>query len=50
MGKLAEKGAALSWADFEPADYIETGFGLCIRVYLIGEIFSVSIGSGARMF
>ena len=50
VGKLAEKGAALSWADFEPADYIETGFGLCIRVYLISEIFSVSIGSGARMF
>lgn len=46
MGKLAEKGAALSWADFEPSDYIETGSGLCIRVYSIDEIFSVSIGSG----
>lgn len=46
MGKLAEKGEALSWADFEPSDHIETGFGLCIRVYSIAEIFSASISSG----
>ncbi len=41
---LAEKGESLSWADFEQYDYIETGSGLYIRLYLIDEMFSVSIG------
>lgn len=43
---LSEKGAALSWADFEPYDYIETGSGLYIRDYPIDADTSVSIGSG----
>lgn len=41
---LAEKGESLSWADFEQYDYLETGSGLYIRLYLIDEMFSVAIG------
>ena len=43
--ELATKGEALSWADFEAYDCIETGSGLYIRIYPIDGTFSVSIGS-----
>lgn len=41
---LSGKGEALSWADFEQYDCIETGSGLYIRLYPIDEMFALSIG------
>ena len=41
---LSGKGEALSWADFEQYDCIETGSGLYIRLYPIDEMFTLSIG------
>lgn len=43
----SEKGKALSWADFEEFDYVETGSGLYIRMYEIDELFSLRIGGGS---
>lgn len=40
----AQKGTALSWADFEGYPYIETGSGLYIRLYEIDGLFSLWIG------
>lgn len=40
------KGEALSWADFEDYEYIETGSGLYIRDYPIDGTFSLGIGGG----
>ncbi len=43
--KLSEKGEALSWADFEAFDYVETGSGLYIRRYETDDpLFALSIG------
>ena len=42
--RLAKKGNALSWKDFEKFAYVETGSGLYIRHYEIDEMFSLSIG------
>lgn len=42
--KLAKKGNALTWKDFEKFSYVETGSGLYIRLYEIDEMFSLSIG------
>lgn len=44
---LAEKGEALTWADFEPFAYEEVGSGLYIRRYPIDETFDFLIGSAA---
>lgn len=41
---LSQKGDALTWADFEDFDYIETGSGLYIRAYDIDEMFTLLIG------
>ncbi len=41
---LSGKGEALSWADFEQYNCIETGSGLYIRLYPIDEMFTLSIG------
>ena len=41
---LSEKGADLTWSDFEDYSYVETGHGLCIRIYDIDEQFGLSIG------
>jgi len=43
--ELSKKGATLSWEDFEPYYYYETGMGLYIRAYPINDMFQVSIGS-----
>lgn len=45
--RLAERGEALTWADFDGYDHIDTGSGLYIRVYPIDEIFSLWIGGGS---
>ncbi|MBR4867469.1 MAG: hypothetical protein IKU11_12330, partial [Clostridia bacterium] len=43
--KLAEKGEALSWEDFEIYDYVETGSGLYIRSYETDDpLFTLLIG------
>ncbi|MBQ8401478.1 MAG: hypothetical protein IJX14_06065, partial [Clostridia bacterium] len=42
--ELAEKGEALTWADFADFAYVETGSGLYIRHYTIDERFSLLIG------
>ncbi|MBQ2662093.1 MAG: hypothetical protein IJF80_05520 [Clostridia bacterium] len=44
--ELSKRGKALSWADFEDFQYIETGSGLYIRQYKIDEMFTLSIGGG----
>ncbi len=44
---LSQKGAALTWSDFEKYDCVETGSGLYIRVYEIDEMFSLLIGGGS---
>lgn len=36
--RLASKGSALTWQDFEQYDYAETGSGLYIRVYDVAEM------------
>ncbi|MBP7175800.1 MAG: hypothetical protein KBA53_06235 [Thermoclostridium sp.] len=41
---LSQKGEELSWEDFEQFTYVETGFGLYIRVYEINLLFSLWIG------
>lgn len=41
---LSQKGHELTWEDFEPYDYIETGSGLYIRIYEINELFELWIG------
>ena len=41
---LSQKGYDLTWSDFEQFEYIETGFGLYIRVYEINELFQLRIG------
>lgn len=41
---LSQYGYDLSWDDFANYDYIETGFGLYIRVYEINELFELRIG------
>ncbi len=43
---LSKKGKALSWQDFDKFYYVETGFGLYIRVYDINSKFSLWIGGG----
>ena len=43
--KLSKKGEALSWADFEMFDYMETGSGLYIRSYETDDpLFTLLIG------
>ena len=42
--QLAEKGAALTWSDFEGYAYEEAGSGLYIRVYDVDEEYYVMIG------
>lgn len=42
--KLAEKGASLTWSDFEGYAYEEAGSGLYIRVYDVDEEYYVMIG------
>ena len=41
---LSQKGHDLTWSDFDQFEYIETGFGLYIRVYEINELFQLWIG------
>lgn len=41
---LSKKGQDLTWSDFEDYSYIETGFGLYIRLYEIDEQFHLAIG------
>ena len=41
---LSQKGYDLNWADFDQYEYIETGFGLYIRVYEINDMFRLMIG------
>ena len=41
---LSQKGYDLNWSDFDQYEYIETGFGLYIRVYEINDIFRLMIG------
>ena len=41
---LSQKGYDLSWSDFDQYEYIETGFGLYIRVYEINDMFRLMIG------
>ena len=41
---LSQKGHDLTWSDFDQFEYIETGFGLYIRVYEINELFQLRIG------
>lgn len=43
---LSQKKKELSWEDFQHFPYVETGFGLYIRVYEINPIFSLWIGGG----
>ncbi|MBQ3518284.1 MAG: hypothetical protein IJA31_03065 [Clostridia bacterium] len=44
---LSQKGAALTWSDFEKYDCVETGSGLYIRIYKIDEMFTLQIGGGS---
>lgn len=44
--RFSEKGYDLSWKDFENFEFVETGFGLYIRVYEIDETFTLMIGGG----
>lgn len=44
---LSQYGYDLSWSDFENYDYIETGSGLYIRVYVINEMYELWIGDGS---
>lgn len=44
---LSQYGYDLSWSDFENYDYIETGSGLYIRVYVINEMYELWIGGGS---
>ena len=41
---LSQKGYDLNWSDFDQYEYIETGFGLYIRVYEINDMFRLMIG------
>ncbi len=41
---LSQKGYELTWTDFEQYQYIETGFGVYIRVYEINELYQLKIG------
>ena len=41
---LSAKGEALTWSDFDAYPYIETGSGLYIRVYDLGEGYELWIG------
>ncbi len=41
---LSQKGYELTWTDFEQYQYIETGFGVYIRVYEINELYQLRIG------
>lgn len=41
---LSQKGYDLNWVDFDQYEYIETGFGLYIRVYEINDMFRLMIG------
>lgn len=41
---LSQKGYDLNWSDFDRFEYIETGFGLYIRVYEINDMFRLMIG------
>ncbi len=41
---LSQKGHDLNWSDFDRFEYIETGFGLYIRVYEINDMFRLMIG------
>lgn len=41
---LSQKGHDLNWSDFDRFEYIETGFGLYIRVYEINDMFRLLIG------
>lgn len=41
---LSQKGEGLSWEDFAPYSYVETGSGLYIRLYEINPLFSLWIG------
>ena len=41
---LSQKGYDLTWSDFDQYKYIETGFGLYIRRYVINDQFHFSIG------
>lgn len=43
--RLAQKGEALTWEDFDPFTYKETGSGLYIRDYPINGHFYLLIGS-----
>ena len=45
--KLSHKGYDLTWEDFAGFHYTETGSGLYIRVYEVGENFKVWIGGGS---
>ncbi|MBQ7334723.1 MAG: M56 family metallopeptidase [Clostridia bacterium] len=45
--KLSHKGYDLTWEDFDRFHYTETGSGLYIRVYEVGENFKVWIGGGS---
>lgn len=42
--KLAEKGTALTWSDFEGYQCEETGSGLYIRVYDVNQDYCVMVG------
>lgn len=44
--KLAKKGDALSWSDFEPYRHIDIGSGLYIYFYEIDENYCLVIGGG----
>ena len=41
---LSQKSYDLNWSDFDRFEYIETGFGLYIRVYEINDMFRLMIG------
>lgn len=41
---LSQKGHELTWSDFDQFEYMETGFGLYIRVYEINDMFRLMIG------
>ena len=43
---LSTQGEALTWSDFEAYPYLETGSGLYIRVYDVGEDYQLWIGGG----
>ncbi len=45
--RLSQKGAALTWSDFEKYDCVETGAGLYIRIYEIDELFTLQLGGGS---